>query len=192
VNEVLGRQDSDAFREQFQESFGSEMSALKDFRDAISEHMKGFHQELETHAKDNRKSIQMLVEGQERNDKNLQILHDDQLRSETIVQGIKETMDKMERNQADNSGEIRELRAESNMSKTERNELYNKVGVLEVRAGSKTSVPPPGGLMSSKYFHGAIGIAVILIVIGFFRYIGDIDVASDASNLIKPSAVIPR
>ena len=108
MNDVLGRQDSDAFREQFQESFGTEMSALKD------------------------------------------------------------------------------------ASKTNTRELFNKVGKLEVKTGSKTSIPAQAGLMSSKYFHGAIGIAVILIVIGFFRYIGDIDVASDASNLIKPSAVIPR
>ena len=192
MSDLKDRQDSEAFKEQLQESFGMEMGALKEFQNAISEHMKGFHRELENHATDNHKNIQVLVEGQERNDKNLQVLHDDQIRSETIVQGIKETMDKMERSQVGNAGEIRELRAESDAAKSQRKELFGKVGKLEVQTGGKTSIPLPGGLMSSKYFHGSVGVAVILIVIGFFRYIGDIDVASDASNLIKPSSVIPK
>jgi adenine-specific DNA methylase len=173
-------------------------SAMATFQKAIESHMAGFHRELELHTSNNDSKMQTLVDGQIRTDENLQKLHDDQLITATKLENIDKTMEKMEKRQDENSGEIRELKSESESAKSQRSTLFNKVDVLELndavyvaKSKAKRKVAAPSGLLASKYIQASISIVMVLVVIGIFRIFGDIDVAGDASSLLKPTALTP-
>jgi len=105
--------------------------ALKEFRESIETAMKGFHRELELHTTNNEDRMAVLVVGQERIDAKLQVLHDDQLITKTSLKQIGRTMEQMQATQVENSGEIREHRAQIKAAGNERMSLRDKVALLE-------------------------------------------------------------
>ena len=170
--------------------------AFKEFRDSMKLAMSGFHEELQLHTTNNEDKMKVLVAGQERIDRNLQTLHDDQLVTTTTLGHISETMKEMQATQVENSGEIREHREQLKTAGNERVSLRDKVALLE-KSGAvnaarlKSPHKAPVHFMESKYIQASIAIVMILFVIGMFRAFGNIDVAGDASQLMNSPAMTP-
>lgn len=105
--------------------------AFEDFASHMLTLTTDHKEELERHTESNNEKMQVLVAGQQRNERTLTELKESQIRTEGKIENIQANVSKIEGRQEKNSEEINRLQADNETAKNQRSTLFHKVDELE-------------------------------------------------------------